>query len=157
MLNDIDYYDDLVYFLIMLTYGLPYGLSALLFLFYPLAGFLAVVCWGRYVTVKNGLCFLFWSIVTVTVMMALVVGVIMLGSTTMFMQSTANNYYDHFTTTEIITIAVLCLVFGVPGLCGLILCFSSIVTFSANVIQLGFDQLHDSPAESSTLHIHWYV
>jgi peptide/histidine transporter 3/4 len=25
------------------------------------------------------------------------------------------------------------------------------------VIQFGFDQLHDSPAESSTLYIHWYV
>ena len=86
-----------------------------------------------------------------------VAGLGMLGSTTMFMQSTANNYYDHFTTTEIITIAILCLVFGVPGLCGLMLCFSSIVAFSGNVIQFGFDQLHDSPAESSTLYIHWYV
>ena len=70
-------------------------------------------------------------------MIALVVGVIMFGSATMFMQSTANYYYDHFTTPEIITIAVLCLVFGVPGLCGLILCFSRIVIFSANVIQFG--------------------
>ena len=35
--------------------------------------------------------------------------------------------------------------------------FCSIVAFSANVIQFGFDQLHDSPAESSTLYIHWYV
>ena len=153
--NNIEYYnDDDDYFLTMLIYGLPYGLSALLFLFYPLAGFLADVCWGRYVTVKNGLCFLFWSIVTVTVMMAF--GVSMLGSTTIFVPSTANY---HYTTTEIIIIAVLCLVFGVPGLCGLMLCFSSIVAFSANVIQFGFDQLHDSPAESSwtTLYIHWYV
>ena len=157
MFNDIDFFndndnDDLVYFRIsvMLIYGLPYGLNALLFLFYPLAGFLADVRWGRYITVKNSLCFLFWSVV----LMAFVAGLGMLVSTIMFMQS---YYYDSLTTTEAITIAVLCLVFGVPGLCGLMLCFSSIVAFSANVIQFGFDQLHDSPAESSTLYIHWYV
>ena len=154
MFNDIDLFNDNDdYFLVMHIYGLPYGLNALLFLFYPLAGFLADVRWGRYTAVKNSLCFLFWSVV----LMAFVAGLGMLGSTTMLVQSTANYYYESLTTTEIITIAVLCLVFGVPGLCGLMLCFSSIVTFSANVIQFGFDQLHDSPAESSTLYIHWYV
>jgi cytochrome c oxidase subunit IV len=37
--DDIDY----DYFVVMLIYGLPYGLNALLLLFYPLAGFLADV------------------------------------------------------------------------------------------------------------------
>ena len=150
MFNDIDFfnYDD-DYFSVMLIYGLPYGLNGLLFLFYPLAGFLADVCWGRYTTVKNSLCFLFWSIV----LMVFVAGLGALGSITLMV----NYYYESPTTIETITIAVLYLVFGVPALCGLMLCFSSIVAFSANVIQFGFDQLHDSPAESSTLYIHWYV
>ena len=59
MFNDISNYDDDDYDIDMLTYGLAYGMNALLFLFYPLAGFLADVCWGRYTTVKNSLCFLF--------------------------------------------------------------------------------------------------
>ena len=48
-----------IYLLAVLIYGLSYGMNGLLFLFYPLAGFLADVRWGRYITVKNSLCFLF--------------------------------------------------------------------------------------------------
>ena len=33
----------------------------------------------------------------------------------------------------------------------------SIVAFSATVIQFGLNQLHDAPAESLSLYIHWYV
>ena len=151
MFNDISNYDDDDYDIDMLTYGLAYGINALLFLFYPLAGFLADVCWGRYTTVKNSLCFLFWSIV----LMSFIAGMAILGSTTMIIRSNDINYGPH--TTEYITIAVLCLLFGLPVICGVVLFFSSTVAFSANVIQFGFDQLHDSPAESSTLYIHWYV
>ena len=32
-----------------------------------------------------------------------------------------------------------------------------LVGFSANVVQFGMDQLHDSPGEDRTLFIHWYV
>ena len=32
-----------------------------------------------------------------------------------------------------------------------------LIGFSANIIQFGMDQLHDSPAEDRTLFIHWYV
>ena len=32
-----------------------------------------------------------------------------------------------------------------------------LIGFTANVVQFGMDQLHDSPAEDSTLFIHWYV
>ena len=47
--------------------------------------------------------------------------------------------------------------FGLPALCGFVLFLSSTVAFNANVIQFGLDQLHDAPAESSSLYIHWYV
>ena len=152
--NEIDYDDDDDdYLLVMLLInGLPYGLNALLFLFYPLAGFLADVCWGRYTTVKNSLCFVFWSIA----LMIFVAGLSMLGSTMMFIQSAD---YEPLTTSkeviEYVTIALLSVVFGLPVVCGVVLFLSSMVAFSANVIQFGFDQLHDAPAESSTLYIHW--
>ena len=135
---------------VLLVYGIPYGLSALLFLFYPLAGFLSDVCWGRYTTVKNSLCFLFWSIA----LMIFLAGLGTIGSTTML---SVQDYEPLTTSKEVITIAVLCVVFGLPVVCGVVLFLSSIVAFSANVIQFGFDQLHDAPAESSTLYIHWYV
>ena len=136
-----DYDDD--YKLVVLLYGLSYGMNALLFLFYPLAGFLADVCWGRYATVKNSLWFLFWSIILVL----FAAGLVLLGPTLMITRYTI----------QVITVAVVCVVFGLPAICGVVLFFCSIVVFSANVIQFGFDQLHDSPAESSTLYIHWYV
>ena len=133
----------------LMLFGLSYGSSALLFVFYPLAGFLADVCWGRYATVKNSLCFLLWSIV----IMIILGGLALLGSTPMISQA----YDDSIGTIEIITIAVLCIVFGVPVLLGAILFICSIVAFNANVIQFGTDQLHDSSAESLILYIHWYV
>ena len=37
------------------------------------------------------------------------------------------------------------------------LLFSSYISFSANVIQFGMDQLHDSPSEDSVLFINWFV
>ena len=90
--------------------------------------------------------------------MIFLAGLGMLGSTTIFLQS---EHYESLTRSnlkkviiEYVTIAVLCVVFGLPVVT---LFLSSIVAFSANVIQFGFDQLHDSPAEASTLYIHWYV
>ena len=32
-----------------------------------------------------------------------------------------------------------------------------VVSFNANVIQYGMDQLHDAPTEDSILYVHWYV
>ena len=86
--------------------------------------------------------------------MIFVAGLGMLGSTTVIVRS--ENYYT-LSTTTIITITVLSLVFGLPALCRFMLFLSSIVAFNANVIQFGLDQLHDAPAESSSLYIHWYV
>ena len=37
------------------------------------------------------------------------------------------------------------------------LLLSSYISFSANAIQFGMDQLHDSPSEDSVLFIHWFV
>jgi hypothetical protein len=47
--------------------GIYYGFNAFLFLFYPLAGYLADIRWGRHKTVINDLCFIMWTLVLVTV------------------------------------------------------------------------------------------
>ena len=145
--DDDDFYYD--YISVLMLYGLTYGTNALLLIFYPLAGFLADVCWGRYTTVKNSLCFLFWSIV----LMLILAGLALLGSIPLWFIL----FYSSVSTTQTITIAVLCVVFGLPVLSGAILFLCSITAFNANVIQFGLDQLHDAPAESLKLYIHWYV
>ena len=139
-------------FVTLILFGLSYGISALLLVFYPLAGFLADVCWGRYVTVKNSLCFLFWSITMIIVL----TGLALLGSTPMIMRVDDYNY-DSIHTIEIVTVAVLSIIFGIPVLLGIMLFLCSTIAFNANVIQFGIDQLHDAPAEYSSLYIHWYV
>ena len=139
-------------FVTLILFGLSYGISALLLVFYPLAGFLADVCWGRYATVKNSLCFLFWSIAMIIVL----TGLALLGSTPMIMRVDDYNY-DSIHTIEIVTVAVLSIIFGIPVLLGIILLLCSTIAFNANVIQFGIDQLHDAPAEYSLLYIHWYV
>ena len=143
--------DNSDYTIVLMVYGLSYGMNALLLIFYPLAGFLADVCWGRYTTVKNSLCFLFWS----TVLMPILAGLALLGSTPLFIK--LDDYTFSVSTTQTIVTTVLCVVFGLPVLSGLILLFCSITAFSANVIQFGLDQLHDAPTESLKLYIHWYV
>ena len=51
----------------------------------------------------------------------------------------------------------LIVVFGVLGGIATITLFVGLIGFTANVVQFGMDQLYDSPAEDSTLFIHWYV
>ena len=45
----------------------------------------------------------------------------------------------------------------VPGGIVAIVLYAGLIGFTANVVQFGMDQLHDSPGEDSTLFIHWYV
>ena len=52
---------------------------------------------------------------------------------------------------------ILAIGFGLPGFFGMMVLGVSYISFSANVIQFGMDQLHDSPAEDSVLFINWFV
>ena len=126
-----------------------YGFRAFLFLFYPLAGCLADIRWGRYKTVVNSLCLGFWGVVSV----------IVLGSLTVigFIPSMVYGIPDKMNAIQVTTIATLSIVFGVPIFCGVVLVLCSLTAFSANVIQFGLDQLHDAPTDDSVLYIHWYV
>ena len=52
---------------------------------------------------------------------------------------------------------ILLLAMILPMFISLIASYVGLIGFTANVIQFGMDQLHDSPAEDRTLFIHWYV
>ena len=127
--------------------GLLYGFSAFLYLFYPLAGCLADIRWGRYKTVVNSLCLGFWSVESMLMLSILAVTPFIL----YIIQDQVN------ATIELATMITLSIVFGIPDVLGLVLCFCSLIAFSANVIQFGLDQLHDAPTDDSVLYIHWYV
>ena len=45
--------------------GTLFGLNAFVLLFYPLAGYLADIRWGRHKTVVNSLCFIMWTLMLI--------------------------------------------------------------------------------------------
>ena len=117
-----------------------FALLAILYLFYPLAGCLADIRCGRYKTILHSLWFMTWSGVFTCI-----------GSIIIFLY----NFYVLPLKTE--NIVLFAIGFGLPTVIGIILLFSSSIAFSANIIQFGMDQLHDSPSEDSVLFIHWFV
>ena len=132
--------------------GICYGVSSFFLLFYPLAGYLADVKWGRNKTVVNSLCFVFWY----PIMLAMAGGLAFIN----FVPVIA--FADHVsddTSTEMAILAsvVTSVVFGISAFLGLLLFLSSLIAFNANVIQYGMDQLYDAPTDDSVLYIHWYV
>ena len=128
--------------------GITYGISAFLYLFYPLAGCLADIRWGRHKTVVNSLCFIFWG----SVLMVLLASLAIVGFIPFMVFE-----FNPLSAKQIITVVVLSIVFGTPLFFGVILFLSSLTAFSANVIQFGMDQLHDAPTDHSVLYVHWYV
>ena len=113
-----------------------YGYVAICLLFYPLAGYLGDVRFGRYKTVPCSL----W-----TIWIALLSGVVVSGIL-IFMISIAN-------TIIIIIISVM----AVCAVVAVIVINVGFAGFRANVIQFGMDQLQDSPARDSSLFIFWFL
>ena len=118
-----------------LYYRLPvYSGAVILTCFFPLAGILADIKFGRHKTVVTSL----FILLLVTVLGSGVAGIIALGL-----------IYDKY--------IILTIVFSVVEGILFIMLLVGLIGFTANVVQFGMDQLHDSPAEDSTLFIHWYV
>ena len=117
-----------------------FGFLALLYLFYPLAGRLADIRCGRYRIISNSLRF------------------IILGGVFMFTGAAiiVCNNHNVLPLQMVSLFIILAVSFGLSTFFDVIL-FSSYISFSANVIQFGMDQLHDSPAEDSVLFINWFV
>jgi dipeptide/tripeptide permease len=102
--------------------------TAFLYLFYPLAGYLADTRCGRYKTIIYSL-----SSFTILFLVAVVIVIVV-------------TVCSHLLNTVSYSFLALLL----PP-------FPSYIFFSANVIQFGMDQLYDSPMEDSVLFIHWFV
>ena len=111
-----------------------YAIMAMVLLLYPLAGFLADVCWGRYRTVIASLGFLCVSFGILTV------------CTVIFVKTDYFSHHGHKTSKFIFgtLVAVSFLLFA-TGLAG----------YKANFIQLGLDQLMEAPSRYLGLFVHW--
>ena len=115
-----------------------YSLVAFLFIFFPLAGCLADIKCGRYKTVTRSI----WIVFFTELIHIVCAGVSIVIST-------------HVNRGTFFLILIPLITFNV--IIDLVTLFPSYISFSANVIQFGMDQLHDSPTEDSVLFIHWFV
>ena len=112
-----------------------YGCTAVIICFVPLAGILADVKLGRYKVVVNSL------LIVLLVIVFIVPGI------------AAGANIESINWWSLIIIIVLSVLGGIL----VIMLYVGLIGFTANVVQFGMDQLHDSPGEDSTLFIHWYV
>ena len=119
-----------------------YGCVAICLLFYPLAGYLGDVHFGRYKTVRCSL----WTIWIVL----LTVGVVASGGF-IYLLVNVNESSFVINVSPIIVVTIVCAVVAY------ILINVGFAGFRANVIQFGMDQLQDSPARDSLLFILWFL
>ena len=131
--------------------GSMYSVIAFLFLFYPLAGYLADIRWGRYKTVVNSLCVIWGSLVAILVLPGMALASVMITGLL------SKKRFQDSVSYQIQVFVTVGVVFALPLFIALLLVPCGLIFFSANVIQYGIDQLHDAPMEDSILYIHWYV
>ena len=119
---------------------IPYTCLALVLLIYPLSGFMADVCCGRYKTVIGSLCILVCSM-----------GFFTVGSTlAMASIDHQREILDHWHEIGKYLLALI-------GIIAFILFVIGLSGFQANFIQLGLDQLHEAPSEYLGLFVHWAI
>ena len=106
--------------------------------FYPLAGLLADLKFGRYKVIMASL----WMLVAGTPF-------VLLGCA--FLVAMNHSHSEHK------ACLALAVIGGILMVTGFLLFVCSFVAFNANVIQFGLDQLHDSPAEDQVIFIKWYI
>ena len=107
---------------------LPYAVVSLFFIFYPLSGYLADVCCGRFKTIMSSLALLLCSFTTCL-----------------------TSFFILFLSVSI----TLRLVFITVGISFLFIAAVGIAGYSANIIQFGLDQLLDAPSHHQALFVHW--
>ena len=132
------------------------AILAIFLLFYPLAGYLADVRWGRYDTIFGSIRF-----ILITLLIFYILGILGTCIALSIALTVDSNYYPYEETLgpiKIASIIVLCLFFGLPILLGILLIILSLIAFSANVIQYGIDQLeYDDRGGNFVQYIYWYV
>ena len=121
-----------------------YSAIAVWLLFYPLAGYLADIRYGRYRVVLCSLRIMWFALIF------LIIGVIVFnGIFWPIIHVTAKNYVDSFLYYGVIM--------GILGLFAFIIMSIGFAAFSANAIQFGIDQLQDFPVRDSFLFVYWYL
>ena len=117
-----------------------YGVLSIMFCFFPLAGCLADIKYGRS---KVVICS---SSVLLSGMALELVGFVILMITSFILQpqDTLNEDPLLIVGDSITYLSLLIILVGFVG-------------FTANIVPFGMDQLHDSPGEDQSLFIHWYV
>ena len=118
----------------------PYTCLALVLLLYPLSGFVADICCGRFKTVVGSLCVLVCSFGFFTFCCTLFMINIEHGNQ---VPQGIHNFFKYF----LLIVAIVAFLLFVVGLSG----------FQANFIQLGLEQLHEAPSEYLGLFVHWAV
>ena len=114
-----------------------YAILAVIAMFYPLGGFLADVCCGRFKTVMIGLCFLsFHAVVTIIIPVVWVV-----------ITQHPHSLLQQYNFKEVAP-------YYFVGFCAFSLAMLGIVAFQANFIQLGLVQLMDAPSISLSIFVH---
>ena len=112
--------------------------SALINLLYPISGLLADLKLGRYTIIVSSI----WMVVISTPLILIGSGLLV---TVSDIGEERKAYAILISTGSILTIT------------GLLILLCSVIAFSANIIQFGLDQLHDSPAEDQIIFIQWYM
>ena len=115
------------------------GCVAAIYLFYPLAGHLADTKFGRYKTVIMSVR------ITSCGLIAALVGVVALFLSLVLKEHLATSFKI------LVSLGLTVLIVGV------LLLLTSNISFCANALQFGLDQLYDSPAEDQSVFIHWYL
>ena len=111
------------------------GLRGLTLCFYPLAGFLADNVFGRFQTIRRSLHILFLALLFFAAVLVIFLVLYFFAK------------IEKFPPAAVYPVAIF--MYVLFTVCS--------VVFSANVIQFGMDQLHDSPVDHQRLFIYWYV
>ena len=127
---------------ISVYFSLPYAILALVMVFYPLSGFIADVCFGRFKIIRISLCLLLLFLFFVCCVE--IMGLAKLHSIRFY------NHPELFHSPLgvcVIILSLLALIFFIPGLAG----------YQANIIQFGLDQLLEVPTHYLGLFVHYVI
>ena len=136
----IDSWPESLSLSISINYSVPYALLVLFTVFYPLSGFIADVCCGRYKTILCSFFFVFMSL-----LLLCTAEVVLLASKLPL--ATLNEMFHNIN-----TLRILGLILGVLSLPCVLL---GLAAYQANFIQFGLDQLIEAPNRCLGLFIHY--
>ena len=118
---------------------IPYAVLAVIMTFYPLSGFIADVCCGRFKTVMISLSFMMLSFVLFGTVCSIAIWITLSSHVRFTSQSHNPSGIVAF------ILITLTLAFFITGLTG----------YQANYIQFGLDQLYEAPSEHLGLFVHY--